>query len=552
MQGENVDLKQRLSVFVDFIFFANVCVLTKTFSFYITGIDENIFDVIFNDISNTATWIAVLTSPIFIVFAITAGVYTLLINERPGASLLKHSIPILSSPICTSTLHFSIFLIGIYFSIISSAIHLWVTTKSVLTYRESFSYSIAILCIAMVVFILNQLAINKKNSNQQERQTSSYNDKILKLQDLIRLAPANGFANTLAEYVDVADDFVQMVVQNRSKANIALNYLRTEAPTKLDFKFDAVKGITGLSTELNRTKVTKEADAIKEHIKTLKEQSSNNEKYIRALLAAYARLAALFDGIEPSKPHNNIYRANLMLKYSSVDRTVPDLEQFRYVPAVLKEEVLGGGERLKAGALTNYLTLHKELSVSIYTVKKSITKKINRDSEGKGRESEYEPVAFEPDSDIKEFSTPYFTMPAQKKYNCFGAPKAIADADCQFINDTILEIDSWKRDSSPPDELLEEARKHFSSHNRARSVISLPLMTSRYSEEHKKNVMGVVNIYRDKTDIMMGTRSKQKEFGHITTPLNYALARIVSQDILARYYANFLQAILESANIDPS
>lgn len=61
--------------------------------------------------------------------------------------------------------------------------------------------------------------------------------------------------------------------------------------------------------------------------------------------------------------------------------------------------------------------------------------------------------------------------------------------------------------------------------------------------------MGVVNIYRDKTNLMMGDQSKQKQFEHITTPLNFALARIVSQDIIVRYNAIFLQEILDSVTI---
>ncbi|CAH0527627.1 hypothetical protein [Vibrio alginolyticus] len=544
-QSEDSATKPSLTVFLDLGFFLILSFLVKSAAFNITSISGEIFPYFAKAFKSSDTWTEVLKD--FRLWLIIAAVIIYsVIKQRPGASILNQAAHILSSPICTSTLHFAIFLIGIYFSIISSAVHTWITTESILTYRESFSYSLALLFITITVFILNQLAINKKNSDIQDTQVEAYNYRITQLQELIRLAPPNGFAKTLAEYVDVADDFVQMVGSGRKEITSSLNYLKAEAPDKLDFHWNPTKGIVDLKANLNPQKVNEERANIKKHIQSLNDRSAENAKYIRALLAAYARLAALFDGVEPSRTNNNIYRANLMLKYSSIDKTLPELKEFRYIPAVLKHQDSSGNENLKANSLGNYLTLHQELSVEIYTDKKSITKKVEN---SQSNTNEYEPIKFEPDSEIDDFSIPYFEMTSQKKYNCFGAPRAIAEAECQFINDTMKAIEHWKKESSPPDELVEEAKVHFSRHNRAKSIISLPLMTSRYSEEHKKNVMGVVNIYRDKTNLMMGDQSKQKQFEHITTPLNFALARIVSQDIIVRYNAIFLQEILDSVTI---
>jgi hypothetical protein len=82
----------------------------------------------------------------------------------------------------------------------------------------------------------------------------------------------------------------------------------------------------------------------------------------------------------------------------------------------------------------------------------------------------------------------------------------------------------------------------------------MPLMQSRYDEIHKssKHVMGVVNIYRDKTNLMMGNQQKQEQFEHITTPLNFALSKIVAHDMLYRYHAGLLRGLLKFAKVSDS
>ncbi|WP_373960365.1 hypothetical protein [Vibrio gigantis] len=529
--------EKHISLISDILLLLIACSLVWELSYYLTGIKINVIKTFGVNLLSTEKWSALFGGWYGIGILVTLALYAYF-KRLPGKALFKFGSRFWSSPACTSFLHFAVFSIGIYFSITSSQINNWLTDPIQLANRDIFSFAVTLLFLSIFIFVLNQRSL-----------ISTYEDKIDQLRELIRLAPPNGFASTLSNYVDVADDFVHTTMKNRSVINAATYYLSKTAPEKMGFIFDPKqKGITELNSKLDQTKISSERDTITKHIETLTEQSKDNARYIRALLAAYARLAALFDGVEPSKSQQNIYRANLMLKYSSIDKKVPEIKDFRYIPAVLLDEK-NGTTHLRQNALSGYLTLHKELSVAIYTAKKSIVQK-NLDGK-KDTNQECEPVTFDPDPDVTDFSLPYFLMSSQKKYNCFGAPRAMAQGECQFINDTLAEIKHWKQESEPPKELLQEAEGHFSKHNRAKSVISIPLMTSRYSEEHKNNAMGVVNIYRDKTHLMMGNESKQKQFEHITTPLNYALARIVSQDIVSRYNANFLRALLESGNIDP-
>ena len=112
-------------------------------------------------------------------------------------------------------------------------------------------------------------------------------------------------------------------------------------------------------------------------------------------------------------------------------------------------------------------------------------------------------------------------------------------------------IKKWRKEQMTPVEIIDEAERHFNQRDIAKSIISLPLMLSRYDVIHKSSryVMGVVNIYRDKTDLMMGNPKKQEQFEHITTPLNFALSKIVAHDMVHRYHANLLQDILSFATI---
>jgi len=443
---------------------------------------------------------------------------------------LRHYTNELSSPLCTSILHFIIFAVGIYFSVISSSIHRWLTEGTIVSYQNSFSNIIALFILSIIIFVLNQKALNKKKSETDNSLRTSYESKIDKLENIIRLAPPNDFSGILSNYVDVADDFVQAVNQNHKSAEKACLY----AETTLKFK-SVYKDISSFKTELNIDDVKLNENDILEMINVLKEHQQFNAKYIRALLIAYARLAALFDGESPSRTNNNVYRANLMLKYSNKDKSLPPAETIRYVPSVLK-----GHESL---AITNYLTLHEEHSVEAYTEKVGITKKQT--------DGQFDPIKFDKDEGITTFSLPYFIGENKKSYNCFGAPRAVAVAEWQFINDTEDAIKDWESVFKPPIELVEEAKINFSARNIAKSIISIPLMHSRYDEDHKatKKVMGVVNIYRDKKDLMMGNKQKQKQFEHITTPLNFALAKIVTRDILHRYHANLLQEMLDFAII---
>jgi hypothetical protein len=453
-------------------------------------------------------------------------------SSLPSFIKLKFDLESLSSPTCTSALYFIVFLIGIYFSVTSSAINSWITAREAMSLGTAklFSYVIATLFMSIIIFLLNQIALGKRRKQEEQKNMDAYQSKIDQLENIIRLAPPNGFAKNLSHYVDVADDFVQIILKRNHNINNSIEAAR--AYFDLKNPKDIFKGIEFLKTKIFADRFCKNKSGVEKIIGLLEEAQNTNAQYIRAILVSYARLAALFDGVVPSRKDKNIYRANLMLKYSKSDKKMPELSDFRYVPSVLVEQ--GGAE------LQHYLTLHEEHSVQVYSEKVGIAKR--------GKSKEVIPVQFEPDSDIKSFSLPFFLEESQKNYNCFGAPRAVADVECQFINDTIKEIDNWRESQESPREIIDEASKYFGRRDIAKSIISMPLMHSRYDEDHKlaKNVMGVVNIYRDKKNLMMGNTEKQEQFEYITTPLNFALSKIVAHDMVYRYYGNILSHFIES------
>ncbi|ELV7518859.1 hypothetical protein QMU85_003926, partial [Photobacterium damselae] len=447
---------------------------------------------------------------------------------------LKFNRGILSSPFCSSLLYFVVFLIGIYFSILSSPINEWITSDEIMTngVSVSFSITVSLLAITIIVFVLNQISIVDVKKEDDKEKQKSYQSKIDQLHDIIQLAPPNGFAEILSNYVDIADDFVQYIQDKKKDTTDECAYIITELNIKQDHLY---KGFETYKKYININDVKTKEHEIRKHIETLNNQIELYSSYIRAILIAYTRLAALFDNTTPSDTKENTYRANLMLKYNITDTKDIDISKFRYLPSIIKND--------KKINITHYLTLNEEHSVKVYSGKFKITKK---DSTGN-----FIPVTFSKDKDIKSFSLPIFLGEDKANYNCFGAPRAVSNVECQFINDTKKEIEIWENKKTSPIEIINEAKEYFNRRDIAKSIISIPLMHSRYDVEHKtaKHVLGVVNIYRDKTNLMMGDIKKQKQFEYITTPLNYALAKIIAHDVLHRYHASALQDILCFANI---
>lgn len=447
---------------------------------------------------------------------------------------LRFNVNVLSSPTCTSVLHFTVFAVGIYFSVISSALNDWISKDILLTSSASSLFSIVVagFALSIIVFMLNQIAIGKKRASEETSNQETYREKIEELQQAIRLAPANGFTKLLADYVDVADDFVQAVNQTSSELITA----RTYASQLLGVKSrDIYQGVEKLYDKINKKTINGKKEEIEDVIRTLEEGQKTTASHIRAILAAYSRLAAQFDGVDAS--NSNIYRANLMLKYNINDKKIKDNDIFRYVPSIIK-----GDEKRN---IKHYLTLHKEHSIKIFQKKDRISTR-----DGK----KLVPLPFSPDEDISTFSLPFFLGEDKKHYNCFGAPRAVVEVKHQIINDTQKEIQDWGNQQVSPTELVEEAKVHFNRRDIAKSIISIPIMNSRYDEVHNSstNVMGVVNIYRDKPNLMMGNASKQQQFVHITTPLNFALSKIVAHDMVYRYNVNFLRDVIDIAEIDDS
>ncbi|ENT6849355.1 hypothetical protein ACFD7P_000890 [Vibrio vulnificus] len=488
--------------------------------------------------TNVYHWLYMLTLIIAVV-NLLAYIFPKFKVKIPVFMRLRFNIKLLSSPTCTSLLHFIVFAVGIYFSITSSEINKWIQKDELMSpgVSQVFASFVAILALSIVVFMLNQVAIGKHKKNEDDANQQLYREKIDDLENIIRFAPPNGFAKILSNYVDVADDFVQLTLQHSH----TMTKQRVYATKLLNMdESDLFKGINYVTSNmvLSEDEIIGVQEEINETITQLEKAQEKTAEYIRCILVAYARLAALFDGITPSQKDNDIYRANLMLKYRSSDKELPDKSTFRYIPSVLLDQ-----DNIN---IKHYLTLHEEHSVKVYREKTRITK-MNDDGE-------IEPIQFQKDGQIKTFSMPFFLRTDQKNYNCFGAPRAVADAECQFINDTQEEIKQWRMERKSPSEIVDEAEVRFDKNSIAKSIIAMPLMQSRYDEIHKssKHVMGVVNIYRDKTNLMMGNQQKQEQFEHITTPLNFALSKIVAHDMLYRYHAGLLRGLLKFAKVSSS
>ncbi|TOQ18147.1 hypothetical protein, partial [Vibrio parahaemolyticus] len=247
-----------------------------------------------------------------------------------------------------------------------------------------FSTVVAGFALSIVVFLLNQTAIGKKKALEDKNNQDTYREKIEELQQAIRLAPPNGFAKLLADYVDVADDFVQAVHQTSSQLQPARLYASSLIGVE---SREIYQGIDKLHTKIDKDVINEKKEEIQETIKTLESGQKVIAAHIRAILAAYSRLAAQFDGIKPSQ--HNIYRANLMLKYNISDKQIKPDDVFRYVPSILKGD--------ESNNIKHYLTLHKEHSIKIFKEKERISK---RD------DLKIVPLEFAPDEDISTFSLP--------------------------------------------------------------------------------------------------------------------------------------------------
>lgn len=459
-------------------------------------------------------------------------------NRLPRFLCLRYSVDQLSSPTCTSALHFIVILVSIYFSVTSSEINAWLSKGVLMNGTSSvvFSSVVSILFISIIVFVMNQVAIGKKRAQDEDGRQKSYEQKVQALEDIIRFAPPNGFAKVLSEYVDIADDFGKELNKQNNTSEISeacsLVYKNFLKPVNKESNF-VFKGFQAIKQHIDLKKAASIQKDMESAIEKLKTQTEENAKYIRAILIAYARLAAHFEGVTPSERDKDIYRATLMLKYDTKDRRLNSEDPVRYMPSVLSKE-----------ELAKYLTLHPEHSVKVYSGKMNITRK---DENGN-----FIPVLFDYDDSVSITSMPFFLGDERANYNCIGAPRVLGTCESQFINHVPEEIESWRNGKGTPVEIVDEASEYFARPDKPFSMMSFPLMHSRYDVEHRsaKYVLGVVTISRDKKTMMMGERSKQEQFEHITTPLNFALCKITHYDALHRHHINLLQKILDSVKID--
>jgi hypothetical protein len=430
-----------------------------------------------------------------------------------------------------TVVYFLVFSIGIYFSIISSSVNNWLNPSGksaiVFEYQNSFSWVVTCLLLSIILYIHHHLSVSKVHKKREQNQGESYNNKLDKLQGIIELSPPGDFSQDFAKYVDIAEDFASKISSQYRVNNVATQFL-----DKIGYKVNTKKGYKDIKGNVDISLVIKNKDELLAAISSFEQTIENQASYVRAILIAYTRLAAFFDGKKPSNKLGSIYRANIMTKHSNVDKVMPN--NFRYVYELAKGK--------EESFINLYLELKRMYSVKVNTDKKNI---ISLQTE------EFKPLDFLGDTEIEEMSLPFFVDANKRQYNCFGAPRAIVEAECQFIDDTYAEVLGWGETLQPGKEIIDEAKKYFFLNSKARSIISIPLQLNRYHENHSnhKHVLGVVNIYCDSANLMMGKRKKQEQFTHITTPLNSSLARIMSINLVMEYYLNVLKEIQKHANI---
>ncbi|WP_318516464.1 hypothetical protein [Photobacterium leiognathi] len=507
-----------------FIFTSLSITVFKIIHFFVTIPKENSFTKIdyIEVIQGEYSFIdIILAISVFISIAI---IFTnILMKEK---TYLKIRIPqyyyFFGNTFWSTIIHFSFFIIAIYFSVISSNLNDWISGDKELNSPLLLAVVIYLLSISIAFYALHHYSLIVIQKEENKKNNKAFTDKLNRLQEIVQLSPPGDFSKDLSEYVDIAEDFVSTsAVSKKSDTLKILTYLRSINIDLADpnYSYKNIKSII----DKNETEIDK--NTIIKHIEILEKNIEEQMPYIRALLISYTRLSAFFDGKKPSDEKGYTYRANLMLSYNNKDKPIEGA--FKYIPSICKGK--------EGEIITHYLSLDKNYSVKVNTDKKGII-----DDNGNPKEFKF-------DDTINNFSIPFFIDDNKKQYNCFGAPRAISEVKCQFINDTQIEIDLWEKQSEPGKDIITEAKHNFMKDDVARSIISIPVQTSRYSQNHNSfdKVFGVVNIYCDSPDLMLGNEQKQQQFAHITTPLNISLARITSSHIIHISLLNALREIVK-------
>lgn len=385
--------------------------------------------------------------------------------------------------------------VGIYFSLQSSNLLSWWINEP-----DAKEISVADLEMALILllsssflFLENQLSSSAINVHLNKESKS----KVEQLEHVIRLAPPGDFSSLFALYVDIISGWTY-------------NKLPQEQGI-LDKRYADYK-----KSSPNDTEVLEEI--FKDYEKLVADQKS----YIRAVLICFARLAAVFDNVKLGEG-STIYRANIMIKKTK-DMVLPTSD-VNFLPSIIRDSHIH--------SVNYYLSLDKEYSVKIYSRSKTIT-----DKDGKLKEFKHD--------DIDSLLLPVFSSIDDKIYNCFGAPRAVATGQHQFVRDTHEEVKEWEK-LNPGQQVIDAAKDYYFHSKKARSLLSIPLVVSRVTNNATApdKIFGSINIYRNTANLLSGDEGKKEQFTNILTPVTQVLSRIIGLHLKAELKCSILKKELQ-------
>jgi len=376
--------------------------------------------------------------------------------------------------------------LGIYASVTSASILSWLSPENNQIGMANFGVEYIIFLFILVFISLVKYGIVTSRlltTEKAEQKTfvaeieTKQTERVDELERVIRLAPPGNFPSQFADYADILEDFATTkVLQN----TIAFEALPPEKKT------------------------------LQKWTEIVKEQ----QNYIRASLIAFARLAGTYDNaaLGPSSPLE--YRANLMFK-------VKDPELLKILQKDKNHDkrfFLGHGS-----SPTYQLILSREYSVLVSNEDETLVSDTDN-------QIDYKIKTFPDDNAVADAIFPVYLDAEENDtvHNMFGAPKAISTCHPQFIVNTKNSANSLhQKGMSGP--IVKEAIDYFTGEKKGRSIISLPISHQRFLQSSLKpeNMVGVLNIYRNKADLFSKDTEKFNNFSYLTLPLQISLSRIV-------------------------
>ena len=411
---------------------------------------------------------------------------------------------------------------------------------------------------------------NKKDKLDQERNEA--------LTALIALAPASNFHELLGNYVDIIEDFTfekfslftKQAGQIRNDISDLEKKFRVSAEPISKQLDEIYKNEEEPEKDNKKTKQLPEDEkALKkqllEELSALRKQTEENisplidnakdlineqGKYIRAALFAIGRLAAAFEQATVSLNSSQIYRANLMLKltpdevegdpntkqlfFPAIDVTPSYILGFNNVYSVLIND--DGSNLLdQEGRVrdfkpdtdqTNFMMpvfLDKDENQLKEPSESQNPDDINDTAENVVAKQEQQR---QPKSNMDETVTEA-RLNVMNQYNMFGAPTCIQTGEFDFVEDTLEEIKEWRAKGGLR-EIADEAERYYKSNKRVRSLLSIPLSTSRYNKDdvHPTKMVAALNIISNEPGMLSNTK-KTSQFFHITRPIIISLSRMI-------------------------